>query len=126
MTEPEFLEVINLHAVSAMNAFAIYLSLTFAFLTAIYLIGARLSKAQLIMVGSLYLAWSSSFAPVAIVHLIAFDSLFEEYTAFARTSLWYLPWTEFAVGITLSGIAICGYFVFDIRQGTIGKGSNGE
>ena len=122
MSESEFLEVVNLHATSAMNAFTIYLSLIFAFLTAIYLVGTKLSKIQVIMVSSLYLAWSSSFALVAIVHLIAFDSLFEEYTAFARTRLWYFPWTEFTVALTLSGIAICSYFLFDIRRGSIAKG----
>ncbi|WOJ92144.1 hypothetical protein R0135_10125 [Congregibacter variabilis] len=126
MSEAEFIEVINLHATSAMNAFTIYLSLTFAFLTAIYLVGAKLSAVQLIMVVGLYLVWSSSFALVAIVHLIAFDSLFEEHPAFARTQLWYFPWVEFTAAITLSGIAVCGYFVFDIRRGRLKKGLNAQ
>lgn len=121
MSETEFIEAINLHAMSAMSAFGIYISLTFAFLTAIYLIGAKLSKAQIIMVAGLYIAWSSAFSLVAIVHLVAFDSLFEEYVAFARGWLWYFPWTEFSIAVLVSGMAVSGYFVFDIRRGRIPK-----
>ena len=119
MSEAEFIESINLHATSAMSAFGIYISLTFAFLTSVYLIGAKLSRTQMVMVSSLYLAWSIAFSLVAIVHLIAFDSLFEEYTEFARSKLWFFPWTEFATFVLVGGIVISGYFVFDVRRGRI-------
>ena len=102
-----------------MSAFGIYISLTFAFLTSVYLIGAKLSRTQMVMVSSLYLAWSIAFSLVAIVHLIAFDSLFEEYTEFARSKLWFFPWTEFATFVLVGGIVISGYFVFDVRRGRI-------
>jgi len=127
MSEAEFIEVINLHATSAMNAFAIYLSLTFAFLTAIYIVGAKLSKIQALMVIGLYLVWSTAFACVAIVHLLAFDSLIHEYSAFVRTRMFYLPWPEFGVITTAAGILISGYFVLDIRGqiGSVEKIGNG-
>lgn len=109
-----------------MNAFGIYISLTFAFLTSVYLIGAKLSRTQMFMVSSLYLAWSIAFSLVAIVHLIAFDSLFEQYTEFSRSKLWYFPWTEFATLVLTGGILISGYFVFDVRRGSIPRDTESD
>ena len=117
MSEAEVLEIINFHVANAMNAFAIYLSLTFAFLTAIYIVGTKLKTKQVVLVVSLYLVWSTAFALVAIAHIQAMDSLVQENADYIRAQLFFLPWFEFGIMITAAGILICGYFVFDIRKG---------
>ena len=117
MTEAEVLEIINFHIANAMNAFAIYLSLTFAFLTAIYIVGTKLNKKQVVLVVTLYLGWSTAFALVAITHIQAMDSLVRENAGYIRSQLFHLPWNEFAIIVTAAGILICGIFVFDIRKG---------
>ena len=117
MSEAEVLEIINFHVANAMNAFAIYLSLTFAFLTAIYIVGTKLKTKQVVLVVSLYLGWSTAFALVAITHIQAMDSLVQENADYIRSQLFFLPWFEFGIIVTAAGILICGYFVFDIRKG---------
>ena len=116
MSEAEVLEMLNLHAANAMNGFAIYLTLTFAFLTAIYIVGVQLSKLQAVLISALYFAWSTSFSLVAITHLRDIDSLVSEYPDFINTRMWHIPWTAFGCLITIAGILICCGFAYDIRR----------
>jgi len=119
VSEAEFAEVMNLHATSAMNAFAIYISLVFAFLTAFYVVGAKLSTRQATLITSLFLIWCLAFALVAVAHLQTFDSLALEYVHYIRSPLMLLPWTEFGMIITASGLLIGGYLAFDARKASV-------
>ncbi|WOJ95459.1 hypothetical protein R0137_09330 [Congregibacter brevis] len=106
MTEPEVIEMINSHASAAMNSFTIYLTLTFAFLTTIYVVGAKLSKTQAVVVTLLYQAWAISFGLVSITHLRAFDSIAREYPEFMRSQLFTLPWSYFSLAIIVFGLLV--------------------
>ena len=99
-----------------MNGFAIYLTLTFAYLTAIYLIGAKLTGIQVVLLSLLYLAWSTSFAMVAVTHLQSIESMVREYPRFIRARMWFSPWSAMGIAITLAGMAICFYFVREVRR----------
>ena len=102
-----------------MNAFAIYISLVFAFLTAVYFVGEKLKKRQMVLVTSLFLIWSSAFALVAVAHLQTFDSLALEYVHYIRSPLMLLPWTEMGATITAGGLLIGGYLAFDARKDSV-------
>jgi hypothetical protein len=117
VSEAEFLEMLNLHATSAMNAFSIYLTLTFAFLTAIYLIGAKLTKPQSLMIFILYSFWAVSFTLVAVTHLQSLESLVDNYSNFVPTRMWLTPWAPIGGTICAAGILISCYFIVDVRRG---------
>ena len=66
MTEAEALELIPLYVDIAVTSFSVYITITFAYFTLSYLIGAKLSIFQAIAVSSLY---NARYLPVA--HVIA-------------------------------------------------------
>ena len=111
MTEMDFVEALNLHASNGINAFAIYSTLTFAFLSAIYVAGAKLSKIEILLLSFLYLTWAVSFSMGAIVHMQSLEALLREYPSFVRTSLWYAPWSIMGTAMTGAGIVICFFYV---------------
>ena len=55
MAEAELWELIAVHAANAMSAFNIYLTVTFAYLVAAYLVGAKLSKLQTGFISGLFI-----------------------------------------------------------------------
>jgi len=115
LTEIEVIEALNLHATNGMSGFAIYLTLTFAYLTAIYVVGAKLTGAQTVLLSLLYLAWSTSFAMVAITHLQSLESIVLEYPSLIRARMWFAPWSVMGTTITLAGMAVCVYFLREVR-----------
>jgi len=116
LSESEFIEALNLHASNAMSGFAIYLTLTFAYLTAIYVVGGKLFRVQLSLLSLLYLIWSCSFVMVSVTHLRSMESLVQEYPSFIRSALWYAPFSIAGASITLAGMVICiSYFLREIR-----------
>ena len=119
MGEIDFIEAINLHASNAMNAFTIYITSTFAFLSVIYIVGRKLLKVQLVLLSLLYFFWAVAFALVAITHLQSLGSLVIEYPDLVRTRAWNIPWAYFSATITVAGILISGYFVYSVRNHSV-------
>ena len=62
MTEPEALEVMAAHGANAITSFTIYVSVTFAYLAATHLVGAKLSRFQCVGISALYVFSASSVA----------------------------------------------------------------
>lgn len=116
MSEPEVIEMINSHANAAMNSFTIYLTLTFAFLTTIYVVGAKLSATQSVVVTILYQAWAISFGLVSVTHLRAFDSIAREYPEFMRSQLFTLPWSYFSLAIVTFGLIVSLIYAISNRK----------
>tara|TARA_R110002072_G_C7809374_1_gene522333 strand:+ start:142 stop:522 length:381 start_codon:yes stop_codon:yes gene_type:complete len=111
MTEMDFVEALNLHASNGINAFAIYSTLTFAFLSAIYVAGAKLSKIEILLLSFLYLTWAVSFSMGAIVHMQSLEALLREYPSFVRARLWYAPWSIMGTAMTGTGVVVCFLYV---------------
>ena len=112
MTEAEVVEMLNTHANNAMTSFTIYLTLTFGFLTAIYVLGAKLSKLQAACVALLYTVWAVAFALTSISHLQAFESLVGNYPDFMRSPLFFMPWAAYAIFVSIGGLLICLGFTY--------------
>jgi hypothetical protein len=118
MTEAEVVEMLNTHASNAMNGFTIYLTLTFAYLTAIYLIGAKLSRLQIGFVSLLYIVWAIAFSLVSISHLQAFESVVDQYPEFMRSPMFFMQWVYFGISVTVGGLLICIGFTYSTRRQT--------
>ena len=116
MSEFEVLEIVNLYASNAMNSFSIWATFTFAYLTAAYLAGARLTRFQVITVSSLYFIAAGAFALSGITHLRSFEETFAVYPEYVPTAYWSLPWTALAYVLTIGGMAASLYFMYDIRK----------
>lgn len=116
MTESEVLEQLNFFADNAMNAWAIYLTLTFSYLTAFYVTGAQLSKLQASIISFLYFFWSLSFTLVAITHIASIEKLVSQFPEFIPSSLWQLPWFYIGTIISVGGILASFYFAYDTRK----------
>lgn len=116
MTESEVLEQLNLFADNAMNAWAIYLTLTFSYLTAFYVTGAQLSKLQASIISFLYFFWSLSFTLVAITHIASIEKLVSQFPDFVPSSFWQLPWLYIGAIISVGGILASFYFAYDTRK----------
>ena len=116
MTESEVIELINDHSGNAVSSFTIYLTLTFGYLTGLYVIGKKLVMAQIISITLLYLMWSAAFALSALAHLDSIESLVQEYPAYIRSELLHLPWTAFGITVSIGGILICLYYGNTMRK----------
>jgi hypothetical protein len=116
MSDAEILEILNLHVSNVISAFGIYLSLTFAYLTAIYLIGVKLTKLQVIPLAFLYIIWAAAFAAAGITHLTSQDLLIAQNPDLFSSFMWRLPWTYIGTAISLLGTLICIYFTYDVRR----------
>ena len=60
--------------------------------------------------------WAIAFVLVAITNLQSLELFLQEYPHFVRSHVWNLPWTYFGSTITLGGILISGYFVYNVRR----------
>ena len=60
--------------------------------------------------------WAIAFVLVAITHLQSLELFLQEYPHFVRSHVRNLPWTYFGSTITLGGILISGYFVYNVRR----------
>lgn len=116
MTEAETIEMLNTHASNAMTSFTIYLTLTFGYLTAIYITGSKLSSLQAGFVALLYIIWAIAFALTSISHLQAFESLVSQYPKFMRSPLFFMPWANYAIAVSAGGLLICIGFTYSIRR----------
>ena len=116
MTESDVLEQLNLFGNNAMNAWAIYLTLTFSYLTAFYVAGAHLSKLQATIISLLYLFWSLAFTLVALTYVTSIEKLVSLYPSFVPTAFWQLPWLYIGAIISVGGVLASFYFAYDIRK----------
>jgi hypothetical protein len=116
MTEAESLEMLNAHASNAMGSFTIYLTLTFAYLTAVYVVGANLSRMQAILISLLYFSWANAFGFSALAHLQSLEALIAQYPQYIYSPLMHLPWSYFGYVILAGGILVCFAFIHATKR----------
>jgi len=116
MTEVEAVEIVNMHGSNAMTNITIYLTFTFAYLTAIYITGAKLSGLQTGFLALPYIVWASAFTLVTVQHMQPFASLVEQYPDFIRSPLSYIPWEYFSIAVCAGGVLICAGFTYSKRS----------
>jgi len=116
MSESEVLEIVNLYASNGMNSFSIWATFTFAYITAAFLAGSRLTKFQVITISSLYFVAAGAFALAAITHLQSIREIFVRYPEFVPSAYWNIPWTSLGYAITVGGMAASLYFMYDVRK----------
>ena len=66
MSDAEVMELLALYGDTSINAFAIYITFTFGYLTVAYFVGARMSKFQAGMTTLLYVV-AASMPMIAVI-----------------------------------------------------------
>ena len=118
MTEAELLEVVALYNVNAASYMAIFLTVTFAYLTAAYFQGSKLSSFQVAMVSGLYVLWSGVLAVGVYENTLAWENMVASQPTILNTSSLYGSGIFHFVAILIhtGSIGISLYFMYDVRK----------
>ena len=116
MSEAEVLEIANLHAQNAISCFAIYVSFTFAFLSAAYLAGAKLSSSQVVIAIGMYLVSVTAPGVSLIVHTESLQRLVVQSELLDSIRLWNIPWSSYLAVVMSLGVIASLYFIWDVRR----------
>lgn len=118
MTEIEVIEALSEISINAVTYMTVFLSVTFAYLTVAYFVGAQLSRFQCVAISVLYGAIGAMTGSATIGWSVAWQilrsresSLFDAVWIFKYTD-WIVVLTPFLVGVILTSF----YFMFDIRR----------
>ena len=99
------------------TAFSIYLTLTFAYLTAAYFAGAKLSRFQAFAISGLYSAGAAIALMSCVNQLMYFSAVLEEYPDIAaRSAVSGDFWIYYIAPLLAVGIVVSLYFMWDIRH----------
>ena len=116
MSESEFLEIINLHASNAITSFTVLVTYLFSFITAAYIVGSKLSKAQVLIISILYIFSSLVWIISTLTHADSFATLVAAHPSYVPSLFWLLPWSFLAGSMGVSALAASLYFMYDVRS----------
>ena len=78
MTEAESIELVSIITANALTGFTIYISFTFAFLTAVHFVGDTLTRVQAISASVIYLLCAGSAALTTLGNLEGANAIMNE------------------------------------------------
>ena len=118
MSEAEILELVSLYYGNAIDAFTIFISFTFAYLTVAYFIGPALTKFQAGAATGLYILSSASAAVGSILPMLAWSELLgSKETTLGQFQIWDgVFWISYMGLIHAVAIFVSLYFMFDVRR----------
>jgi len=118
MSESDAIEALADVAANIATYFSVFMSLTFAYLTVAYLVGASLNRFQLILATSIYVVSAAMMAGTTITWLGAWLKLYhQERTVFSGSWMADLPYWQETLTILVTAVVIASvYFMYDIRR----------
>jgi len=118
MTEAEALELIPLYLDIAVTSFSVYITITFAYFTLSYFIGAKLSTFQAVAVSGFYLVGAGSALVNTVSHIQAWGKIKETYTTTLDEFVFWNAdfWLAYMPTLMIVGIFIGFYFMWNIRH----------
>ena len=121
MSEAELAETLSGYATVCMNFISLWVTLTFAYLSAAYFVGSNLSRFQATVVSGLYVISALWFGLGAVAYNMAWQktralggTVFDEIALTGGQSLWI---GGVALFVSL-GTSISLYFMYDVRKGS--------
>jgi hypothetical protein len=120
MSESELGEMLyNAYSLMSDGA-AIYFTLVTAYLATSYLVGSRLTTAQMLVVSSLYVVWSLGLINVQYTQILAVSGFQRELSAMGGSTLLIEQNTQVAtwgfVGVQIAGMLASLYFMWSVRH----------
>jgi predicted neutral ceramidase superfamily lipid hydrolase len=118
MTEAESLEVIALYNVNVASYLAIFISVTFAYLTVAYFQGRALTDFQVRVASGLYVLWSGLLALGVYENTVAWELMAREHeTILSSMSVYGSGVLHIPLAIVLVvSILVSLYFMHDVRR----------
>ncbi len=118
MVEADSLEAIAAFTANAINAFALYISFTFAFLLVCHFVGKTLKKNQVILLSFLYIFATGSTGAASISNMLVVEHLSRTNApALNEVPLWdFSIWVPVIAVLCLMGIVACLYYLWDLRR----------
>jgi hypothetical protein len=116
MTEAEVIESLNLHAANAMDAYAMFVTFTFGYLTVTFVAGDRLSIPQVLIISMLYVVSALVFSIISLLHIDCFEVLLSNYPEFIYSIWWHYPWSKTLYILNIGGILASLYFMLEIQR----------
>jgi hypothetical protein len=110
-------EAMAMWSANSITCFTIYLTFTFAYLTAAYFAGAKLSKYQVIIISVLYSA-GSLIALLACINNLQFYSVLLSHSEELRSSITFSGefWAYYITPFFMVGIIVSLSFMWNIRH----------
>jgi hypothetical protein len=120
MTEFELGEMLyNAYALSTEGA-AIYFTLVTAYLATSYLVGDKLTTAQMLIISALYVIWSLGLINVQYTQILAVSGFQRELASLGGSPLLIEQNTQVAtwsfIGVQITGMLASLYFMWSVRQ----------
>jgi len=118
MGSPDLLELIALYIGNLMTAFSVYLTVTFAYLTASYFAGGKLSAFQSATVTGLYVFAAASCVGSIVVNLLVLSDLEPGFpqSLQGRFIANADAWNIYMTCVMSLGIIVSIYFMYDVRK----------
>jgi hypothetical protein len=118
MNDAELLEALAAWSANGINSFTVYISITFAYLTASYFVGKALSRSQTIILSGLYIVSALSAALSNLAAMDALRILMETYPNLLDSSPYFKLdlWIVFMNTICTLGIILSLYFMYQVRN----------
>ena len=118
MTEAEAIELIAIFTTNVIASNTIYLSFTFAYLTAAYFVGASLTRFQAIFVSVLYALAANGAMMTQLGSIQAWSIIMEEHaTALDSVPMYNGEFWQIAIPISLSIMTLASlYFMWNVRH----------
>ena len=118
MTEAEALELIAIYVTNAHGGFALYLSVTFAYLVTAYLVGSKLSPFQALAVSGLFFISATIIALSTMASVQAWIAVKRSTSTVIDTVALYNPelWLFTLPVILFPGVLVSLYFMWHIRH----------
>jgi magnesium-transporting ATPase (P-type) len=118
MTQAEAMELIAIWSGLASTDFALYITATFAYIVAAYVVGSKLTRIQTLMISFLYV-WLAVIAVLAVDSDFTWMQISIEQLVDKRLQgitytgeFWRLPVT----GFMICGILVSIYFMWNVRH----------
>ena len=110
-------EAMAMWSSNAITAFSIYLTFTFAYLTAAYIVGANLSKYQVIVVSVLYTA-GATISLLACINNLQFYTLLLNQSEELRSAITFSGdfWTYYIAPLFMIGMLVSLSFMWNVRH----------
>lgn len=120
MNEFELGEMLyNAYSLSTDGA-AIYFTLVTAYLATSYVVGNRLTTAQMLIISALYVIWSLGLINVQYTQILAVSGFQRELSAMGGSTLLIEQNTQVAtwsfIGVQVSGMLASLYFMWSVRH----------
>ena len=117
MTEAEALETAAAFSANALTSFTVYISFTFAYLTAGYVAAVNFTKFQLLVGSGLFVASAGSAGVSCVASSDAMMTILTSYPSVLDNQIsWSIPWAAVMSVVLSAGLLISLYFVYDLRR----------